>query len=59
MPRRQLTTISLAAVRAFAAVLAKPDVWTAEELEVIKDFAHKDLTKCNILQLGDIRAAAI
>lgn len=44
---------------AFAAVLAKLDVWTPEELKIIKGFAHKDLTNSNMLHVGDLQAIAL
>lgn len=42
---------------AFASILARLDVWTPEELSIIKGFAHQDLTNCNRFTVGELHAA--
>jgi L-asparaginase II len=41
---------------AFAAILAKLDVWTPDEREIIRGFTHKNLTNWNKLAVGELRA---
>ena len=35
------------------------DVWTPEELRSINEFAHKGLTNCNKLHVGELQAVAL
>jgi L-asparaginase II len=47
-----------AAEMAMAAVLAKLDVWTAEERAVLARFAHRDLENWRHIHVGELRAVS-
>lgn len=42
---------------ATAAMLAKLDVWTADEIETLKKFQHETLSNWNKIEVGEVRAS--